>query len=407
MSESDLERAYTPQRLRGLTLRNRFVKSATYEGACPGGVPSEEVLAHHERLARGGVALTTLAYCAVDSDARTFEDQLWLREEVRPRLTELTRRVHAAGGAISAQLSHAGYFTRNRGLGTTLPRGPSLCLNEYGLASGKPVALALTRGEIARRVAAFGAGAAFAREVGFDAVEIHMGHGYLLSQFISPLTNRRHDDYGGSVAGRMRLPLEVVARVRAAVGEDFPVLCKINLSDGVRGGLEIEDAARGAALLEAAGVDALVLSGGFTSKSPFFLLRGEVPLPQMIRAEPSPLQRLALKVFAGRLIRPFPFEPLFFLALARQIRRAVKLPLAYLGGVTGPRDVATVMAEGFELCAMARTLIADPHMVARMREMRDAYATPCDRCNQCVAAMSEAGGVRCVKVPAPAERRAT
>ena len=115
----------------------------------------------------------------------------------------------------------------------------------------------------------------------------------------------------------------------------------------------------------------------------------------------------ALKAFAGKLIRPFPFEPLFFLALAREVRRAVKLPLAYIGGVTGPRDVATVMAEGFELCAMARTLIADPDMVTRMQTMREAYATPCDRCNQCVAAMSETGGVRCVKVPAPHASRAT
>lgn len=397
---NDLDRAYEPLTLRGLTLRNRYLKSATYEGACPAGTPSEAVLAHHERLAQGGVGMTTLAYCAVDSDARTFEDQLWLRRDVLPRLRELTGRVHAAGGAISAQLSHAGYFTRSRALSTTLPRGPSLGLNEYGLASGKPIALPLSTREIAARVDSFGAGAALAMEAGFDAVEIHMGHGYLLSQFISPITNRRRDAYGGPIEARMKLPLEVLARVREAVGDRVPILAKTNLSDGIDGGLTIEDAARGAQLLEAGGIDALVLSGGFTSKSPFFLLRGDLPIDQMVAVETSPLQKLALRFFAPRLIKPFAFEPLFFLPLARRIREAVKLPLAYLGGVTGPADVATVMREGFELCAMARTLIADPHMVERMRAMREAYATPCNRCNQCVATMSADGGVRCVRVEA-------
>jgi 2,4-dienoyl-CoA reductase-like NADH-dependent reductase (Old Yellow Enzyme family) len=392
-----LARAYEPLRLRGLTLRNRFIKSATYEGESTSDGPGEAVARHHARLAEGGVALTTLAYCAVEPDGRTFERQTVLSTASMPALQRLTEGVHAHGGAVGAQLAHAGYFTRSRALSTWLPRGPSLGLNEYGLASGKPLALALAREEIARIVEAFGRGARLAVEAGFDAVEIHMGHGYLLSQFISPLTNRRHDDYGGAIEARMRLPLEVVASVRAAVGARVPILAKTNLSDGVRGGLTIDDAATGAAMLERAGVDALVLSGGFTSKSPFFLLRGARPLASMIAHEPSALQRVALRVFGPSVVKEVPFEPLFFLTLAEAIRSRVGMPLAYLGGVTGADDVATVMDRGFELCALARPLLADPSMVRRMREEGVRYATRCNRCNECVARMDAPGGVACVR----------
>ena len=289
--------------------------------------------------------------CAVEPDGRTFERQTVLSTASMPALQRLTEGVHAHGGAVGAQLAHAGYFTRSRALSTWLPRGPSLGLNEYGLASGKPIALALAREEIARIVEAFGRGARLAVDAGFDAVEIHMGHGYLLSQFIRPLTNRRRDDYGGAIEARMRLPLEVVASVRAAVGDRVPILAKTNLSDGVFGGITIEDAADGAALLERAGVDALVLSGGFTSKSPFVLLRCARPLASMIAQEPSPLQRVALRVFGPSVVKEVPFEPLFFLPLAEAIRARVRRTLAYLGGVTSADDVATVMDRGFELCA--------------------------------------------------------
>jgi 2,4-dienoyl-CoA reductase-like NADH-dependent reductase (Old Yellow Enzyme family) len=267
-------------------------------------------------------------------------------------------------------------------------------VNQYGISAGKPVALAMGEGEIAQVIEDFGCAAGLAREAGFDAVELHLGHGYLLSQFLCPATNRRRDAWGGDLDGRARLPLAVLARVREALGPGFPILCKTNLRDGFRGGLELADSVGLAQRLEAAGADALVLSGGFTSRTPFYLFRGRRPLAEMIEAEKSRLQKLALRFFGGRVIREYPFEEMFFLPEAREVRKAVRMPLVLLGGIVSRANVERAMAEGFDFVALGRALIADPDLVNRMRD--DAAArSRCTHCNVCVAEM-DLGGVRCV-----------
>jgi len=232
-------------------------------------------------------------------------------------------------------------------------------------------------------------------EAGFDAVELHLGHGYLLSQFLSPATNKRRDAYGGSVANRLRFPLEVVRRVREAVGNEVALLAKTNLRDGFRGGLEVVDAIAVARALEAEGVDALVLSGGFTSRTPFYLFRGAAPLAEMIEVEKSRLQRLVLRLVGRSVIRAYPFEEMFFLPLAREVRRAVRMPLVLLGGLLSLASLEQAMAEGFEFVAMGRALIADPDLVARMQR-GEATRSRCISCNKCVAEMDRPAGVRCV-----------
>jgi 2,4-dienoyl-CoA reductase-like NADH-dependent reductase (Old Yellow Enzyme family) len=386
--------AFAPVMLGALRLRNRVMKTATYEGMCPGGMPSQALVEHHRVLAAGGVGLTTVAYCAVSPDGRTFAEQMTMRRETVSPLRRVTDAVHAEGGAASLQLGHCGWFTKNRALSTWLPRGPSPVVNQYGISAGKPFSLAMNAREMAQVVEDFGVAAGLAREAGFDAVELHLGHGYLLSQFLCPATNRRTDVYGGDLAGRARLSLEVLARVRQVVGAGFPVLCKTNLRDGFRGGLELPDAVALARLLEAAGADALVLSGGYTSKTPFYLFRGRRPLAEMIDAEKSRLQKLALRVFGRNVIREYPFEEMFFLPQAREVRRAVRMPLVLLGGIVSRANVDAALAEGFDFVAMGRALIADPDLVRRME--RDPGArTRCTHCNVCVAEM-DLGGVRCV-----------
>jgi 2,4-dienoyl-CoA reductase-like NADH-dependent reductase (Old Yellow Enzyme family) len=386
--------AFTPFRLRGLTLRNRVVKAATFEGMTPAGVPTPALRAHHRALAEGGVGMTTVAYCAASADGRTFADQLWMRPAVVPALRELTDAVHAAGAAASLQLGHCGFFTRNPALRGRGPRGPSFTLNAYGLPAGLPFARAMSEADVARVVDDFGAAAAGAVAAGFDAVELHLGHGYLLSQFLSPATNRRRDRFGGSLENRLRLPLAVVGRVRAAVGDAVPVLAKTNLRDGFRGGLELDESVAVARALEAAGVDALVLSGGFTSRTPFYLFRGPAPLRAMIAAERSRLQRLVLRLVGPTFIRSSPFEELFFLPLARRVREAVRMPLVLLGGVVSLANLDRALAEGFELVAMGRALVADPDLIVRFQR-GEATRSRCTACNECVAEM-ERGGVRCV-----------
>ena len=396
---------FSPCKLAGLVLRNRIIKTATFEGMSPAGRVSPALVEHHRAVAAGGVAMTTVAYCAVEPDGRTFRDQLHLRPEVVTELRGLTEAVHREGAAVSLQLGHCGAFCNNRELVRKRPVGPSRALNLLGALGGRLFADAMTEAQIEEVTAAFVRSAGLAREAGCDAVELHLGHGYLLSQFLSPGTNRRRDLWGGSLANRARFPLQVVERVRATLPPQMPVLAKVNLRDGFRGGLELDESIAVARQLEARGVDALVLSGGFVSRNPFYLFRGERPLRQMIAVERSLPLKLALAVFGPFVIHAQPFEPLYFLPLAREMRKAVKLPLVLLGGIKSRDDIDTAMREGFELCAMGRALIHDPNLVAKYAggSLRESGCVPC---NQCVAEMDRAGGVCCSKVPEQLAARA-
>ncbi|MGZ5651953.1 MAG: NADH:flavin oxidoreductase [Usitatibacter sp.] len=396
---------FEPFQLAGLTLRNRVIKAATYEGMSPGAVVSDALVKHHRDVAAGGVAMTTVAYCAVSPDGRTFRDQLYMRPELVPQLRKLTDVVHREGAAASLQLGHCGSFCNNRELRRRRPLGPSRAFNSLGALSGRPLADAMTEGDIEEVTAEFVQAARLAREAGFDAVELHLGHGYLLSQFLSPGTNRRRDQHGGTLENRARFPLAVAGRVRDALPPAFPLLAKINLRDGYRGGLEIEESVRMTRWLEARGIDALVLSGGFVSRDPFYLFRGERPLAEMIAVEKSIPQKLALSLFGPWIIRAHPFEPMYFLPLARQVRSAVRMPLVLLGGITSLDHLHAARAEGFELVAMARALIHDPGLIAKYAA-GSARESGCIPCNRCVAEMDREGGVRCARVPAQLAERA-
>jgi 2,4-dienoyl-CoA reductase-like NADH-dependent reductase (Old Yellow Enzyme family) len=389
-----LAKALSPARLGSLALRNRIIKTATYEGMTPHGAPSPALVRHHVDLARGGVGMTTVAYCAVSRSGRTFAEQMWMREEIVPALRELTDAVHAEGAAVSLQLGHCGYFSRNTELPGRRSLGPSRLLNEYGLLSGIPFSRAMTEEDLVTTARDFAGAAERAQRSGFDAVEVHLGHGYLLSQFLSPATNKRRDRYGGSLENRLRFPLEVLAAVRSVVGKGLPIIVKTNLRDGFRGGLELEEAVVVCEALEAAGVDAIELTGGFTSRTPFYLFRGKAPLKEMIEVEKSRLHRVALRLFGRTAIRDYPFEELYFLPLARSIREKVRVPLILLGGCLSTASLETAMREGFDFVAMGRALIADPDLVARMADGR-AERSRCNSCNKCVAEMDR-GGVRCV-----------
>jgi 2,4-dienoyl-CoA reductase-like NADH-dependent reductase (Old Yellow Enzyme family) len=389
-----MHKAFTPIQLRKLILRNRFIKTATNEGMWTDGLPSARLIEHHARLAQGGVGLTTVAYGAVHPDGRTNETQMVIRPEVVPGLKVLTDEVHRYGGAASIQLTHCGFFTNNRLVTAKRPIAPSRIINNYGLLSGIFWSKPMTTNDLRLTTNDFARSARIAIDAGFDAVEIHMGHGYLLSQFLSPRFNHRKDEYGGSPENRMRFPLEVVESVRKAVGEDVPVLCKINLSDGFKGGLEIDDAVMVAKKLEQAGVDALVMSGGFTSKTPFYLLRGDVPLWDMIKAERQIQHKAAFAVFGRFIIGKYSFSENFFLPMALKIREAVTMPLVYVGGVVSAKGVNELMDAGFDMMAIGRALINDPDFILKIRE-NDRHVSECNHCNVCVAEMDR-GGVRCV-----------
>ncbi|WP_193075705.1 NADH:flavin oxidoreductase [Pseudomonas sp. FME51] len=232
----DVALAYSPVVIGPLTLRNRFVKSATNEGMSPDGVPSRQLVQFHADMAAGGVGLTTLAYCAVSTQGCTLPNQICLDRATLPHLRALTDAVHAKGGAVSAQVTHGGCFTFTKVPGQSRPLSASGGSNKIGLMSGQYLKRQMNAADMERIAAEFARGAQLAREAGFDAVEIHMGHGYLLSQFLSPLYNKRNDLYGGTLDNRLRFPREVLRRVLDAVGEDLAVICKYSMVEGARGG---------------------------------------------------------------------------------------------------------------------------------------------------------------------------
>lgn len=386
---------FQPAEIGPIRVRNRVIKAATYEGMSPGGIASPALVSFHRRLAQGGVGLTTVAYCAVSEHGRTFANQLWLRPESYARLRELTDGVHAEGGAVSLQLAHAGMFSKLRRADGGAPRGPSLAINAYGTSAGLPFARAMSERDVQGVIDDFARSAETAVELGFDAVELHMGHGYLLSQFLSPASNRRRDSWGGSLENRMRLPLAVARRVREAVGDRIAIVAKTNLSDGFAGGLDIDESVEVARAIEASGdVDLIVPSGGFTSKTPFYLLRGGLPLAQMAAAQPEWMASLAMRVLGRAIIDRYPFEEAFFLPLARRLRSAVRMPVALLGGLVSREALQLARDEGFDFVVLGRALIADPDLLLRMQR-GELERTRCNACNQCVAEM-DLGGVRCV-----------
>lgn len=388
--------AFAPIDIGPLRLRNRFIKSATNEGMAKGGVPSKMLVEHHRRMAAGGAAMTTVAYCAISADGRTFEDQVTLDAPSLPHLRVLTDAVHREGAAACAQITHGGAFTFLPKLSTRYPLSASGGLNPPGVISGRLFKTAMTAADLERVADEFVAGARRARDAGFDAVEIHMGHGYLLSQFISPKYNKRRDGYGGAAAQRARYPAEVLSRVLDAVGSELAVTCKICVTEGFKGGGTADDAIEVAKVLEQAGAHLLVLSGGMNVESPWAIFGSNMPAAAVETVQ-NPVVKLATRMM--RLWEPkIPFHEMYFLEHSRRIRAAVRMPLAYLGGAKSVAGVSQAMDDGFDCVVMGRALIHDPELVNKFRDGR-ADVSGCTACNECVVMMYTPGGTRCVLNP--------
>ncbi|MCW8193201.1 NADH:flavin oxidoreductase [Proteobacteria bacterium 005FR1] len=392
-SQSKPSSPFSPLQIGPLTLRNRVIKAATNEGMAKGGVPSKQLVKFHESMAAGGVGLTTVAYCAVSMDGRTFVDQAVLDEKTVPLLKAVTDAVHQEGGAVSAQITHGGCFTFLPELSTKYPKSASGGFNKVGVMSGRFFKTQMTEEDMERVAGEFERGAKLAREAGFDAVELHMGHGYLLSQFISPLYNKRKDQYGGSIENRVRFPRQVLRRVLDAVGKDMAVICKFSITEGVKGGHTAEDAAEIARLLEKEGAHLLVLSAGMNVESITTMFGSSFPKENRANVS-NPIVKLGMFI-QGLTEKPIEFKEMYLLEHARKIRAAVNMPLAYLGGVKSADSIERAMAEGFDAVAIGRALIFDPNMVNEMQKgaVRE---SGCTSCNRCVSMMYTPGGTSCV-----------
>ena len=375
---------FTPFNIGPVTLRNRIIRSAAFENMAYGNSPSQDLYDYHLAVARGGVGMTTLAYASVNQSGLSFKGQLWMREAIVPELKRITDAVHAAGAKCSIQLGHCGNMTHRSTCGC-MPVGASGGFNLYSPTFVRGLKLP----EIDALVEDFGHAVELAREAGFDCVEIHAGHGYLISQFLSPYTNHRRDAYGGSLENRMRLMQRVIRRVMEAAGDDMGVLVKMNMHDGFRRGMQENECLEVARELERLGAHAIVLSAGFVSKAPMEVMRGAMPLRTMAHYVPR-LQYMWFKpllLLAGRKLMPtVPYREAYFLEDALKFRAAVKLPLIYVGGMVSRQKMEEVLAQGFEGIQMARALIRDTEFVNKLRS-GEIDRSPCGHSNYCIGRM--------------------
>jgi 2,4-dienoyl-CoA reductase-like NADH-dependent reductase (Old Yellow Enzyme family) len=353
------------------------------------GLVTDELIAWHRALAVGGIGMTTLAYCSVSERGRTFGDQIWLRPEAVPGLRRFTDAIHGEGAAASVQVGHAGFLSPPR-VTHHRPLAPSRKFSPYAQA----FSAAMSRADLSELRLQYAAAARCCVDAGFDAIEVHVGHGYLLSQFLSPYNNKRKDDYGGSIDNRARMARQALDAVRKAAGDSVAVYAKLNMEDGFRGGMTAEEGIAVAQMLQSDGtVDALQLTVGHTTRTPMYLMRGGNPLPELASREKHAARRIGMRVFA-RFLRDYPFEEAFLLPLARRFRDELDLPLMLLGGVTRLETMERAMADGFDFVAMARALIYEPDLVSRL-QTGDTSPSGCTHCNLCVAEM-ELAQTRCV-----------
>lgn len=383
---------FAPARLGPVTLRNRTVKAATFEGRTPQGQVTDELIDYHLAVARGGVGLTTVAYLAVSPEGRTHREQIVLGPQTQAGRARLADAIHATGAAIAGQVGHAGPVANGRSNGV-----PALSASRMPSPLSMQMIRPASEQDLTRITRAYAEGARTLVQAGFDVLELHMAHSYLISSFLAPGLNRRKDRWGGSLESRARLARQVARAVRAEVGSSVAVTAKVSLSDGFRGGVRLEESIELARMLEADGtLDALQLSGGSSLMNPMYLFRGAVPRKELAASMP-PLVRWGMRTPVGRsFLKEYPFTEAYFLDKALQVREAVSTPLMLLGGINRRETMERAMQLGFDFVAMGRALLREPDLVNSLSAGRQ-VAGVCIHSNRCMPTIY--GGTHCPEIP--------
>ena len=383
---------FEPAQLGPIRLRNRIIKAATSEGRSPDGLVTDDLIDFHKRFADGGVGMTTVAYCTVAEDGASAPGQISMTPRALTGLQRLADAVHSAGAGISAQLGHGGVVA-TRKVNKVTPKAPSRFVNPQSFDYCRPI----TIDEIATVIDQFGDAARLAADAGFDAVELHLGHLYLPSSFLSPLMNRRKDEFGGSIENRARFSRLIAARVREAVGNRVAVTAKLSMDDGIRGGIALAESLRVVQMLDADNhLDAIELTQGSSVFKPLYMFRGETPVDEFAAVMPPPMN-VAVRLVGRRALGTFPYQDMYMLESARQFVPVVKnTPLILLGGITNRDHLTTAMSEGFGFVAMARALLREPDLVHQMQQ-NPAKRSRCDHNNKCMVTVF--GRTHCVLDP--------
>lgn len=366
-----------------LTLRNRTIRSAAFESMCPGHEPSQMLYDYHTSVARGGVGMTTVAYAAVEESGLSFDRQLVMRPEIIPGLHRLTEGIHKEGAAAGIQLGHCGNMSHKEICGC-IPVGASTGFNLYS----PTLVRGLRRDELPALAKNFGRAVNLAREAGFDSVEIHCGHGYLIDQFLNTYFNRRRDEYGGSLENRMRFMTMCMEEVMKAAGNDMAVVVKMNMRDGLkRPGTTIEESIEIAKRLQQLGTHAIVLSGGLVSATPMYVMRGEMPIHTMTHYMDKAWLKYGVRACGKMMVPTVPYQEAFFLEDALRFRQAMPdMKFIYVGGLVAGDKINEVLSHGFEAVQMARSLLNEPDFVNRLKEDPH-HRCGCRHSNYCIARM--------------------
>ncbi|WP_193606715.1 NADH:flavin oxidoreductase [Nocardioides lijunqiniae] len=379
---------FGPATLGPVRLRNRTVKAATFEGRAPHGQVTDALIDYHLAVARGGIGLTTVAYLAVAPEGRTHAEQIVVGPDTAAGLARLADAIHVTGAAIAGQVGHAGPVANGRSNGVraiSASRMPSpLSMQMIRAASEE---------DLTRVTAAYVATARTLVDAGFDVLELHMAHSYLISSFLAPGLNRRKDRWGGSLESRARLARQVARAVREEVGDAVAVTAKVSLSDGFKGGVTTDAGLELARLLEADGhLDSLQMSGGSSLMNPMYLFRGDVPLKEFAASMPLPV-RLGMRTPMGRsFMKHYDFHEAYFWEKALRFREALTMPLMLLGGINRLDTMERAMEHGFDFVAMGRAVLREPDLVNRLQAGRQTSGA-CIHCNRCMPTIYS--GTRC------------
>ena len=360
-----MNRLFEGSSINHMTLPNRFVRSATWEGmATDDGAVTPKLIATMAALATGGVGLIISSHAYISPEGQAGPWQLGIyKDELMQGLEAMTAAVHAAGGKIVAQLAHAGQAAAASLSGLT----PLVVSDFAGLM--KSPRQEMTAPDMRHIVKAFTDAARRAKASGFDGVQLHAAHGYLLNQFLSPAFNRRQDEYGGNVENRSRILLEVLRAVRETVGHNFPILAKINSQDFIENGLTLADSVKVATLLAAAGIDAIELSGGMVGSEKF------MPSRTGINSEETEA---------------------YFREAARILKKQISVPLILVGGLRSLEVAEGLMEEGAaDYISMCRPFIREPALINRWKA-GDRRKSTCLSDNQCFIPGRKGKGIYCV-----------
>ena len=365
---------YETSQINGMVLKNRFVRSATWEGmAGDDGSTTPQLIDCMEALAHGGVGLIITGHAYVLKNGRARPKQLGVcHDDMIPGLREMTRAVHDRRGKIGIQLNHAGLFA-DSGLTGETPYGPSV-VDRLVQSPHKE----MTPDHIESVIEAFGLAARRAKQAGFDCLQVHGAHGYLINQFLSPAFNKRKDNYGGGIENRSRIFANVLKRIRKYVGTRYPVMVKINSEDFLPGGLGLEDAIRVGIVSKENGADAIELSGGTVISG------GKIPSRPLISGEKD--------------------EP-YYKDAAVAFKETIDLPLILVGGIRSFHVAETILNEQVaDYISMSRPFIREPALLNRWKS-GDFAPSNCLSDNKCFAPAFAGEGISCVMEKRLADKR--